>query len=139
MIKIAFDVGGVITKYPDIFRVLIERLQELFNDVKIIIISDIHPKEKIKQMLQMNDFHFFEDEIFVADYDKYGEACKSMICAQELVDIFVDDFMGYVSPKGSTIRLLVMPDETIPYYNKLWRTDGSEPNFGRSAHLQTDD
>jgi hypothetical protein len=128
MIKIAFDVGGVLSKYPDI---LIPLLHELYTNenIEIHIISDMHPVEKIRDMLALNNvsYHF----VHSADYGKHGEFCKSEICKEHNIDIIIDDFIGYLAPNYAPIRLLVMPDATLDYYSPEWETDGSEGNFGR--------
>lgn len=52
------------------------------------------------------------------------------------IDAVVDDRMGYVIGRGAPVRLLVMSDAFLPYYNGEWRTLGDEPPFGRIAFPQ---
>lgn len=129
MITIAFDVGGVLSKYPDVWRPLLEKLYT-HNDIVVLIISDMHPREKIIQMLMMNNLHFHWANVYSADYATHGEMCKTVLCRQLGVDIMIDDFPGYVAV-GDYVRLLVMPDPTKPYYHDAWVTDGFEGDFGR--------
>ena len=142
MLRIAFDIGGVLSKYPDLFRSLIQALNytdthsvHATRNVEIYIISDIKPKEKAIAFLKDNGFYndLFLSNILVADYNKYGEACKAVLCKEYAIDIFVDDHLGYLTPKSGAVRLLVMPDDSRPYYAASWKTDGSEGNFGRTA------
>ncbi len=135
VIRIAFDIGGVISKYPDVFQSIIDAFEFADNnDIVPYIISDIHPKEKILAMLRLNNIIIPADRVHSADYNKYGEACKAELCKQLEIDVLVDDFIGYVAPDGAPIRLLVMPDASRPYYANEWKTDGSEGDFGRRKH-----
>ncbi len=139
--KIAFDVGGVISKYPDLFFTLIEALEAGNRAIKarggeaqveVYILSDMHPKSKITDMLMQNGFSLHYDRVHSADYQTHGENCKAVLCEQLGIDILVDDFIGYVSTHGKPlVRLLVMPDAERDYYSPEWKTDGSEGSFGR--------
>lgn len=142
--KIAFDIGGVLSKYPDILRPLLWLIQNRGCDpayrITLFVISDMHDKEKMLAMLQVNGFGFIRPEnVHSADYKAHGEACKAILCEQLGIDILVDDFPGYVSvPDKPPLRLLVMPDVERPYYatgekpgDAHWHTDGSEGDFGR--------
>lgn len=126
----AFDVGGVISKYPDLIKELINRLH--LGGAEIHVISDMHDAKKIIKTLLDNDVVVPEAQVHSADYAKYGEACKAILCEELKIDILIDDFIGYVAVgPGAPIRLLVMPDATKPYYADSWKTDGSEGDFGR--------
>lgn len=133
--KIAFDVGGVLSKYPDVFRQLFDTLAaiEPFGaSFEVWVISDMHPTEKIIDMLRRNNFRFLEHRVRSADYKTHGEECKAVLCRELGIDILVDDFIGYVATPGSPpVRLLLMPDASLDYYHGSWQTDGSEGDFGR--------
>lgn len=126
--KIAFDVGGVLSKFPSMFRELFYALDQ--SIVEVHVISDMHPKQKIADMLKMNDFYLPMQRIHSADYAKHGELCKAVLCDELGIDMLIDDFPGYVAT-GKHIRLLIMPDPHEPYYHDDWKTDGSEGDFGR--------
>ncbi len=131
--RIAFDIGGVISKYPDVFRALIEALVSSKN-IEVFIISDMHPVAKIEDMLMRNGYSPLHHSMSVhsADYKAHGELCKAVLCAELGIDLLIDDFPGYVCLPGKPmVRLLVMPDPRLPYYADLWQTDGSEGDFGR--------
>jgi len=132
--KIAFDIGGVLSKYPHTFRKLIQKLQSADpgqkSSVEIFIISDMHDIDQMWQMLEMNGIHVPKTLVYSADYKNLGEYCKTYLCNQLKIDIFIDDFIGYVAD-GDAIRLLVMPNSREPYYHDDWKTDGSEGDFGR--------
>jgi hypothetical protein len=135
--KIAFDVGGVLSKYPQVFRPLLYNLYLASTEgysaehVEVHIISDMHPKEKILEMLKMNDLGFiYYDQVHSADYATHGEKCKAILCEQLGIDLLIDDYPGYVAD-GKHVRLLVMPNTSESYYHDDWKTDGSEGDFGR--------
>jgi len=128
VINIAFDVGGVLSKYKS--------MRDLYGtlhgcaDTKVFVISDMHPVEKIKDMLKLNSLLFDNTNIYSADFSTCGENCKNVLCEKLKIDILIDDFIGYVA-EGKYVRLLVMPDPSQPYYSDDWKTDGTEGDFGR--------
>lgn len=145
--RVAFDIGGVLSKYPGEFRELVNCLVRGANEIHVI--SDMHPREKIIQVLRMNHFIaddpwplderalILEENVHSADYDTHGEACKAVLLEQLGIHMFFDDFIGYVAPRvgeHGTIRLLVMPDHEKPYYNDSWKMPDDEPIFGRRAY-----
>ncbi len=130
--KIAFDVGGVLSKYPTVFRPLIEALHFAGGGVEVYFISDMHPIQKIIDVLHLNRIPCLMHRVHSADYKTHGEECKAVLCEHLGIDILIDDFPGYVACAGRPlVRLLVMPDPTLDYYESEWLTDGSEGNFGR--------
>jgi len=139
-VRIAFDIGGVLSKFPDVFRPLFRRLAlppacitVLESEpIELFVISDMHDKDKMGMMLLQNGFDLRPSQIHCADYKAHGEDCKAVLCEQLGIDILIDDFPGYVCQIGSPrVRLLVMPDPSQPYYADEWKTDGSEGDFGR--------
>jgi hypothetical protein len=130
-IRIAFDVGGVLSKYPGVFIPLLAVLHRT-PGVEVYILSDMHPVDKIIDMLELNGINFYKHRTYSADYKTHGEDCKAVLCKELGIDILIDDFIGYVAtPGASPVRLLVMPDSSLPYYANEWQTDGSEGDFGR--------
>lgn len=130
--KIAFDIGGVLSKYPKELKPL---LRMLFHEgkkygIEVHVISDMHPIASILAMLLCNDISVPIPNVHSADYKAHGERCKAVLCEQLGINILIDDFPGYLAD-GSRLRLLVMPDTSRPYYHDDWRTDGSEGDFGR--------
>lgn len=129
MVKISFDVGGVISKYPHIFRPIINALLNAI-DVKVFVLSDMYPHEKIMKMLHQNGFLLPPENVHCCDYAFHGESCKAEKMKELGIDLHIDDFPGYLA-EGAAVRLLMMPDPREPYYHDDWITDGSEGNFGR--------
>ena len=126
-LKVAFDVGGVLSKYPEQFKLLFEILAAS-PLAEVYVISDMHPVSQIVKMLDLN--WWCNARIYSADYKTLGERCKAVLCEELGIDILIDDFVGYLAD-GKHIRLLVMPDSSKPYYADEWKTDGSEGDFGR--------
>ena len=131
-LRLSFDIGGVISKYPDKFRQLINN-----TNCEVFIITDMHDKVYVEEMLQMNNITIASDHIYCADYQKYGELCKAVLLKELKIDIFFDDFIGYESWDSSLgpapIRLLVMPDPFKPYWHKDWKVQ-DESDFGRRVY-----
>ena len=135
MIRIAFDVGGVLSKRPEVFVPLISALLKVQDDVEVFILSDMHPVEKIADMCSRNGIFVYPANIISADYESYGELCKTIACRERGIDLLIDDFPGYVA-EGDHVRLLMMPDPKTPYYADDWKTDGSEGKFGRRKKVK---
>lgn len=135
MVRVAFDIGGVLSKYPDVFRLVVSTLV-VSSEVEVYILSDMKPHAKAVAFCHDNDFFVPPENIICCDYEQYGETCKAVECERLGIDILVDDFPGYVATVGNPlVRLLVMPDPSLPYYADSWKTDGSEGNFGRRNPL----
>lgn len=126
--RIGIDIGGVLSKYPDIFRTLMTELKK--TNIEVFVVSDMHDKPKMNAMLQMNGIPVEPDHVISADYKEHGELCKAVVCEQLGIDVMIDDFIGYVAT-GPSVRLLVMPRPEADYYHESWKTDGSEGDFGR--------
>lgn len=134
-ITISFDIGGVVSKYPEIFGPIIRRLQT-DPEIQVLFLTDMHDLNQSKKILEMNGISVLPGEIINSDFINFGEACKAIDCIKHNIDLHIDDFPGYVA-EGATVRLLVMPDIKRPYYADSWKTDGSEGDFGRRKHPLT--
>jgi hypothetical protein len=129
-LKVAFDIGGVISKYPEFFIPLIKTLHAS-PDFEVHIITDMHVRGTTLTLLEMNDLGFIPHErVHNSDYQAYGELCKSVVLQEQGIDMFYDDFPGYLT-EGCPLRLQVLADPRRPYFHDDWKTDGSEGNFGR--------
>lgn len=131
--KIAFDIGGVLSKYPDHFLDMALRFHH--TGASIYVITDMHDKDAVVKTLNDNGFYFIPvDNIYCADYTNNGEFCKAILLKQLGIDIFIDDFVGYVqwdSSLGSApLRLLVAPDGFKPYWHEGWKVE-DKTDFGR--------
>ncbi len=129
-VVVAFDVGGVLSKYPAAVALL--HALDAAPGVEVHVVSDMHPVSKTLDMLDRNGICLAAEQVHSADYARDGEGCKARLCERLGVDVLVDDFPGYVATPGKpALRLLVMPDPAEPYYHDDWKTDGSEGDFGR--------
>lgn len=131
-LRVAFDIGGVISKYPGIMRQMIAAL--VIGGVEVHVITDMHDHASVMRQLAMNGLNAIAPErVHCADYNAHGEGCKAELLAALQIDVFLDDFIGYVSVGGCPVRLLVMPDASRPYYSEEWQGDG-EVEFGRRVY-----
>jgi hypothetical protein len=129
-LRISFDIGGVLSKYPHIFRPLIYALAYSLN-VELFVVTDMHDHEQSVKFVHDNGFECIPgNRILNSDYETYGELCKAVVLKENKIDIHIDDFPGYLT-EGCPVRLLVWPNPEEPYYHDDWVTDGSEGNFGR--------
>ena len=134
--KIALDIGGVISKYPDEFKRLAESF--LFSQNEVFVITDMHDKAEVRQTLDMNGFGCIpDDHVYCADYTTHGELCKAVLLKELRIDILIDDFPGYVQWDSSLgpapIRLFVAPDPFRPYWHPEWKTV-VHSDFGRRVY-----
>ncbi len=130
VLKIGIDIGGVITKYPDVVLPLMNALRDnpLFE---VHVLTDM-PRKKALKMLRANKVTIHPDRLHACDYAKYGEQCKAVKAEELGLDMLWDDHMGYVSMADMpALRLFVMPDPTRDYYHPTWKTPGDDPSFGR--------
>ena len=138
-LRVAFDIGGVVSKYPAEFKLMIEALNR--GGAQVFVISDMK-KEKIIETLRLNKLLgdawdedlIDESYVFSADYDVHGEGCKAILLEDLEIDMFFDDFIGYAAAGGCPIRLLVMPDASKPYWHEEWKTPDGDGEFGRRKY-----
>lgn len=131
--KVAFDIGGVLSKFPNLFREMVLILMR--GGAEVFIITDMHKRDEVLQMLRDNDFGVIpEANVYSADYTNHGEFCKAILLKQLKIDIFFDDFVGYVqwdSKLGDApVRCLLAPDGFKPYWADSW-TVPTNHDFGR--------
>jgi hypothetical protein len=140
-VRIGLDVGGVLSKYPYVFRALL-RACAGSGHVEWHIVSDMHPKEEILTMLALNEIDVPAYRVHSADFAKYGEACKVILAKELRLSMMIDDFGAYVA-EGDLARLLVMPNIRQPYYHDHWKVpppkDGKFSDFGRRKKLPLDE
>ena len=126
--KIAFDIGGVLSKYPHVFRPMVKALQA--GGAEVFVLTDMHDHEQSVRFVQENGYNIPSDHILNSDYNTYGERCKEVVIREHEIDLHIDDFPGYCA-HTSCVSLLVWPNPDLPYYHDDFVTDGSEGMFGR--------
>lgn len=140
MLKVSFDIGGVLSKYPDKFRVLIHALI-VSPDIEIHVMTDMHEREYTLKLLEDNGFGMIPPErVHNSDYAKHGEMCKAILMRDLGIDLLIDDFPGYCvwdwSFGPAPIRCLVQPDPNRPYWSKDWKTRPEDGEFGRRVYTE---
>lgn len=135
-LRVALDIGGVISKYPEILREMATVL--LMGGAEVYVITDMHDHAKVCETLAANGFDFIAPErVRCADYATHGEGCKAELLRELGIHVMLDDFVGYVADPGCPVRCLVMPDSSRPYYADDWKMPDGEPEFGRRAYRRT--
>jgi hypothetical protein len=139
-LNVAFDIGGVISKYPDEFRRIIKVFQDT-PDISVYVITDMHDRTEVLKQLKDNNIEVDDFMVYCADYEKHGEFCKAVLLRDLRIDVFFDDFAGYVQWDSSfgpaPIRLQVMPNGFKPYWSPDWKCSG--PEFGRRVYKKEND
>jgi hypothetical protein len=138
--RIAFDIGGVISKYPEVCRGLIHALAADVPRHEVFVVTDMHDRTALLETLRRNAIcpPVLEVNVLVADYERHGEGCKAVILRDRGIDLLVDDHGGYLAwpwPGPAPMRLLVQPDQRRPYHSHTWRTTDVEGRFGRRAYF----
>lgn len=130
-VRIGFDIGGVLSKYPDLLLPIVRALS-VTTDVEVHVLSDMAPHAKCVDAVHRNGFLVPPERIHSCDYETFGDNCKAEKAREIGLDVLIDDYLGYVAVQGAPrIRLLMMPDADADYYHPNWETDGSEGTFGR--------
>ncbi len=111
MIRISFDVGGVITKYPSEFVAIIDALQKS-KIIEVFILTDMD-YQATKKILIKCGLKFKLQNILNADWEKYGERCKKVLIEKHNIHVHFDDLPSYC--QSSAISLFVWPNNDIPF------------------------
>jgi hypothetical protein len=135
MIRVAVDIGGVLSKNPSIWRPILRALQ-FDESIELWILTDMYDPDATYRMLCQNGFGFIpRSHVLNSDFEQYGEACKAVLCRKYRIDVMIDDFPAYVA-EGAPVRLLCMPDIREPYYHDDWKSDGLHGDFGRRKRVE---
>ena len=110
--KMAFDIGGVLGKYPNVFRPMVSALQK--GGAEVFVLTDITDIKVAQEQLSRYEYIFSPEMILCADFEKYGERCKSVLIKEYGIDVLIDDHPGYCADSGC-VSLFVWPDPLIPY------------------------
>ena len=136
--RIAFDIGGVISKFPIEFADMMAAMWEAQHVIHIL--TDMRDRYEVERTLKDNGVTRFirsPQHILIADYATHGEAAKAVVLRDKKIDIFVDDFAGYLVwpwPEPAPLRLMVMPDPRRPYWHPGWACRGGD--FGRRVFME---
>lgn len=115
--KVAFDIGGVISRYPNEMKAMMKALWH--NEVEVYILTDMNQQDA-QAAREENDLFFIAPErVLSADWSKYGDRCKTVVCEEHGIDILIDDRPDYVA-EGNFIGLVISPRPRVPYYHSSW-------------------
>lgn len=121
--RIGFDIGGVISKYPQEMKEMMWMLQGHdsveSSPFEIYIITDM-PRAQAIAMLKENKIWFEPERLLCADWAKNGDKCKSILMKEHEIDIMIDDRLDYIM-EGCRIGLFVVPRPEVGYYAKNWK------------------
>jgi len=135
--RIGFDIGGVLSKYPEVFKPLVEVLTRS-STVEVFVITDMCDHPQSVNFVQENGYNISADHILNADYSGEGELCKAKLIKKYNIDLFIDDFPGYCN-NTECVNLFVWPNPFRPYYSPDFKTDGTEGDFGRHCSSKNED
>jgi len=110
--KLAFDIGGVLGKYPEVFLPMITALQK--GGAEVFIVTDISDKTTAEALLTKYGYSIASESILCADFQKNGERCKAVLIKEYGIDVLIDDHPGYCADSGC-VSLFVWPDPHVPY------------------------
>jgi hypothetical protein len=110
--KLAFDIGGVLGKYSDVFRPMIAALHK--GGAELFVLTDIPDKKVAEEQLNKYGYNIAPEKILCADFEKHGERCKAVLIKEHGIDLLVDDHPGYCADSGC-VSLFVWPQPHIPY------------------------
>lgn len=115
--KVAFDIGGVISRYPFEMKKLM--LSLIKGGVEVCIMTDMNAEDARNAVLE-NGLDFIPtDQIYSCDWSRHGDLCKSKMIESLGVDILIDDRPDYCAA-GDFIGLVLSPRPDKNYYHDTW-------------------
>jgi len=131
-LRISFDIGGVLSKYPDVFRPMVEALQK--GGAEVFVLTDMTDHDLSTKFVRDNGYDIPPERVLCADYRAHGDGCKAVLIEQFEIQLHVDDFPGYCAHSKS-VNLFVWPNPDLPYYHDDFVTHGAEGSFGRRKKI----
>lgn len=110
MIKVGFDIGGVLSKHPDIFQPMIEALNA-HPAFEVHVLTDVLPPRSFR-LVQENNITVPPERIHSCDYARYGDTCKAEKVRELGITLMIDDHLPYLLPmrEDPVVCLRVLPD-----------------------------
>lgn len=135
-IRVAFDIGGVLSKYPDTFRPLMRMLVD--GGAEVYVLTDRQPTALVIKVLAMNGFDFIAPgRVISADFTTHAEGCKAHVLSELAIDVMFDDHLAYLADPACPVRCLVLPDTSKPYTAESWEEPDGAPAFGHGVYRPT--
>lgn len=122
--RIAFDIGGVISRYPKQMKEMIKSFIQSGHDVYII--TDMNPTDALSAC-ENNDILLTgikQENIISANWSEHGDLCKSVVMKNLSIDVMFDDRPDYIY-EGVPIGFFLMPRPSMPYYAAEWNSGAS--------------
>lgn len=113
VIKIGFDIGGVLSKYPEVFRPLLEALNA-HPAFEVHVLTDVPPPRAVA-LVQRNGYNVPVERIHSCDLKTHGHNCKAKKTEELGIDVMFDDHLPYLGNMGK-LRFHVLPENTRPFF-----------------------
>ena len=128
-LKVAFDIGGVFSRYPDQFRAMAWALRA--GGATVFLLTDMNPADA-ERCCRENDLFPLVGSIGVplfgadlmpwvlsGDWSCDGDRCKQVLMEEHGIDVLIDDRPDYCAD-GDFIGLVLSPRPDEPYYHPTW-------------------
>jgi hypothetical protein len=137
-LKVGIDVGGVLSKYPNEWRRLIESLTGPEARCEVYVITDISPISYVIEVLTDNGFIIPDNDyayslikpenVLSADYEQYGNYAKAVVMREKGIEVYIDDDEKYLQWDTvfgpQPLLLKIVPDPLKPYWSDEWIQTG---------------
>jgi hypothetical protein len=121
-LRVGFDIGGVISRYPAQMKELMRALTT--GGVEVFLVTDMNKADALKAR-EANGLDFIpESNVLSANWNDHGDLCKTEVIRQYGLDVLIDDRPDYAS-SGDFIGLVLSPRPHVPYYHPTWKNEGT--------------
>ncbi len=110
--KVAFDIGGTLGKYPTELGGLAAILER--GGAEVFVLTDIPSYETAAEILARHGIEISRERLLCADYQTHGDRCKAVLVREHQIDLLIDDHAAYCADAGC-VTLFVWPDPHRPY------------------------
>lgn len=136
VLRIAFDIGGVISRYPGEMKTLMQRL--INGGAYVFLLTDMNRADAHAACRENKLYNFIghrgligsgingagtedlrEQYILCANWSDYGDQCKTRLMEMNKINFLIDDRPDYCA-EGDYIGLVLSPRQHIPYYHNSW-------------------
>ncbi len=121
VLKVAFDLGGLISRYPGEMKTLMACL--IRSGAEVFILTDMNHIDARRAITENNLGGFISADwskhILSADWSKHGDLCKTILMEMHKINILIDDRPNYAAI-GNFIGLVLSPRPHVPYYHNTW-------------------
>jgi len=117
--KIAFDIGGVLTRHTAKMKEIMATLER--GGAEVHVVTDM-PLNKAMDLCIANGITDIIpiSRIHSADWDCHQELCKTILCEELGIEALFDDHGPYLHT-GNFIGFLLTPRPSLPYYSNEWK------------------